>query len=82
MWGMTFEKSLQMFAPREARKRAEAEARADERQKVRAELEAYSVWYVEKWSPIVGEDRAKAEAWNILVAARRVTEQRSPESPK
>lgn len=76
MWGMTFERSLEMFAPREARRRAEAAARADERQKVCAELEAYSVWYVEKWSPLIGEDRAKADAWNILVAAKRVAQQR------
>lgn len=58
----------------------EAEIRADERRKVYAELQTYSVEYVEKWTPLVGADQAKADAWNILVAARRVTEQQ-PEKP-
>lgn len=50
----------------------EAEIRADERAKCIAELEAQAAAYVEKWTPILGGDHAKADAFNILVAARRL----------
>lgn len=50
----------------------EAEIRADERRRIIEELNAYSVAYVEKWTPIVGDIRAKADAWNITVAAGRL----------
>ncbi len=50
----------------------EAEIRADERRKIIEELNTYTVTYVEKWAPIVGDTRAKADAWNITVAAGRL----------
>jgi hypothetical protein len=50
----------------------EAEIRADERAKCVSELETQANAYVEKWSPILGADAAKADAWNLLVAARRL----------
>ncbi len=51
----------------------EAEIRADERAKCIAELEQQANAYVEKWAPILGEDHAKADAFNILVAAKRLS---------
>lgn len=51
---------------------SEAEIRVDERARCLQGLEIYAQQYVEKWAPIVGADMAKADAWNILVAARRV----------
>lgn len=50
----------------------EAEVRADERAKCVSELEAQACEYVEKWTPTLGADAAKADAWNLLVAARRL----------
>lgn len=50
----------------------EAEIRADERAKCVSELEAQANDYVEKWTPILGADAAKADAWNLLVAASRL----------
>lgn len=58
----------------------EDEIRADERERCYAGLRSYAESYVEKWGPIVGEDHAKADAWNILVAARRVCKPKRPES--
>ena len=59
----------------------EAEIRADERAKCIAELEAQTDAYVEKWSSIIGEDHAKADAFNILVAARRLLPDRCESNP-
>lgn len=70
MWGMTFEKSLRMFSPRSLPD--ESRIRADERAKILLEFEIYAHEYVEKWAKIVGHDQAKAAAWNIIVASRRV----------
>lgn len=50
----------------------EIEIRADERAKCVAEVEAQANEYLAKWGPILGEDAAKADAWNLIVAARRL----------
>jgi len=50
----------------------EDEIRADERAKCLAGLKVQADKYVETWGPIIGQDAAKADAWNILVAAQRV----------
>lgn len=50
----------------------EAEIRADERAKCFEGLKVQADMYVEQWGPIIGYDDAKADAWNILVAAKRV----------
>lgn len=50
----------------------ESEIRADERARCYEDLEALAVEYIEKWTPIVGADAAKADAWNVLVAADRM----------
>lgn len=50
----------------------EKRIRADERAKCIRELEEQANAYVEKWAPIIGQDHAKADAFNILVAARRL----------
>ena len=50
----------------------EAAIRADERAKCVAELEQHASEYVMRMGPIVGWDDAKADGWNILVAARRL----------
>lgn len=60
----------------------EAEIRADERAKCIAEVEAQANEYLAKWGPIVGDDAAKAEAWNLLVAARRLSRLPDSASPE
>jgi hypothetical protein len=50
----------------------EAEIRADERAKVLEGMKIQADEYVAKWGPILGWDAAKADAWNIRVAAQRV----------
>lgn len=50
----------------------EDEIRLDERIKCASEIEAYAYAFESKWSGIVGENRAKAGAWDIIVAARRL----------
>ena len=52
----------------------EAEIRADERRKMSADLERYAEVYVEKWTPLIGGNRAKATAWEFLVAAKRLAQ--------
>lgn len=50
----------------------EQSIRLDERIKCASEIEAFAYAYESKWSPIVGENRAKAGAWDIIVAARKL----------
>ena len=60
----------------------EAAIRADERAKIVAELEQYATDFVVKWGPITGWDDAKASAWNICVAAKRLLPKHSSASEK
>lgn len=46
----------------------------EERRRIAAEIEAAAQAYVERWTPIVGEDRAKAGALDILSIARKLTD--------
>ena len=51
----------------------EESIRAAERAKCAAELAHIAEEHVERWAPIVGEDRAKACALDILSAARKLS---------
>lgn len=50
--------------------------RADERAQCVAVLRALADEYVDYWGPTVGYDAAKADAWNIRVAAQRMVQRR------
>lgn len=50
--------------------KTEAEIRLDERIKCASALEVYAYEFERKWTEIVGANRAKAGAWDIIVAAR------------
>ncbi len=50
--------------------------RADERAKCVAVLSAIADEYVDRWAPTMGYNAAKADAWNIIVAAQLMVERR------
>jgi len=53
----------------------ERRVRADERRRCMSELEVLAQEYVTRWTAIIGEDRAKACAFDILSVARRLASQ-------
>lgn len=53
----------------------ELRIRADERRRCMSELEALAQEYIERWAKIMGEDRAKACAFDIVSCARRLASQ-------
>lgn len=50
----------------------ERRIRADERRRCMTEIEELASQYVERWTRILGEDRAKACAFDIVSCARRL----------
>src|SRR6185312_11542031 len=53
----------------------ERRIRADERRRCMSELESLAQEYVERWAKIVGEDKAKAVAFDIVSCARQLASQ-------
>ncbi len=45
-----------------------------ERRRIASEIEKAADAYMTKWTPIVGEDRAKAGAWDILLLAKNISD--------
>lgn len=74
---MTDYHGLTKFTPGNAVAALELErrVRADERRRCMTELEELAVEYVYRWAKIIGEDRAKACAFDIVSCARRLRSQ-------
>jgi len=59
----------------------EEEIRTDERAKCAAWLDEYARDYAERMRKLLGGTRAKAEAWNFLVAAQCLRSGDPPQHP-